>query len=193
MFTMAQRGHKEGRKHRDTTVSTCFGAYFKLSANSKLEKAPKCRLPPPPALHSKVLFGLNTQAPTARLPGLPAICSHRSSKVVSLSLGSPGGLTMVPGWGRPLASKSRHVSSLLCFLGRGRHRLRASKHRHCLSTGLVPRGPGPSTRLCDSSLSSVPSPPSDPPAQGGQKQLRNEPKVWVTVRPHTCTQAGAAR
>lgn len=72
MFTMAQRGPTESRKHRDTMVSTCFGAYFKLSVDSKLEKAPKCRLPPPPALHSKVPSGLNTQAPMARLPGPPA-------------------------------------------------------------------------------------------------------------------------
>lgn len=82
------------------------------STVSKTEKAKQYRLPPPPALTSRMLFGLNTQTPQLLSHTLLPPC--RFPKVVRASFGIPGGPSTAQGEGGALGRKPRCATSLLC-------------------------------------------------------------------------------
>ena len=80
------------------------------STDSKTEKAKQYRLPPPPALTSRMLFGLNTQ--TSQLLSHTLLPPCRLPKVVRASSSIPGGPTPAQGEGR--CTGERCATSLLC-------------------------------------------------------------------------------
>lgn len=83
------------------------------STVSKTEKAKQYRLPPPPALTSRMLFGLNTQTPQLLSHTLLPPC--RFPKVVRASFSTPGGPSTAQGEGGCTGEKTKvcHLPPLL--------------------------------------------------------------------------------
>lgn len=153
-----------------------------FSAISGLKVRKGQQMPAPSLFSSALQVVVQTQhtGPGCQEPWSPdtRLSPCRSSKVASPSFGILGGPTTAPGEGQGTGeeAKSFLLSVLFSRLGASPW---ASEPWHCLSSGLAPAGLGPSTRALvpDCSVASVPVPPSGPPAQGGQEQLRNLFKV----------------